>query len=216
MTDVEIKQIKEFLELPDMELKSAKGRYKCVSCGQTILKGDEAFHIPVQNRWCCKSCGNDYEIAADIINKNNVIKSRQQAKLIKEKQQKKKEIKEEKPQISGIRQQILDRCKQLYSPYKKYSTKIINTEVDRMLADGKTEPGILYTLNWWYSKPESNPELAHGRLGIIDMVYDEAMRACRLKEGAKRSLREAKDPETVNITVRANTRPRKTDLFLLN
>ena len=220
MTDMEIKQIQEFLQLPDIELKISKGRYKCVSCGCEIPKGVEAFHVPPQNRWCCKSCGNDLETVADIINKNNAIKARQQAKLIKDKKpakkQEPKEQKQEAPQVSGIRQQILDKCKQMYSPYRKYSAKTVNAEIDRLVADGKTEPGILYTLNWWYSKNESNPELAHGRLGIIDVVYNEAMKNYQTKEGVKRSLKNAEDPQTVNIVVRENTRKHKNDLFQLD
>lgn len=217
----DIEKARLSLERPDFEKCVADSKKKCVHCDKDIKTGDDILYMPLRCRYLCHECSTDTNILLDM-----------SAKLSETREKKQKEIdnclkrhsaeteskvsKTDTSKVSTTRQQILDRCKELFSPYKKYSSKIVNAEIDRLVADGKAEPDILFTINWWYARPESNPELANGKLSIIDFVYADAMKAFHMKKEVMNSLKNATEPKTINVTVCVNRSKPRTDLFNLD
>lgn len=56
-----------------------------------------------------------------------------------------------------------------------YSSQKINKQIKKFLEEGKTEVGILQTLEYWYDIKKNTPEKANGGIAIVDWVYGEAM-----------------------------------------
>lgn len=217
----DIEKVKLSLERPDFEKRVADSKKKCVYCDRDIKTGDDVLLIPLKCRYLCHECSTNTSVLLDISNQLSEIREKKRKEIencIKRHnaETKQKVSKPDTNEVSTTRQQILDRCKELFSPYRKYSSKVINSEVDRLVADEKTEQGILFAINWWYAKPESNPELANGKLSIIDFVYADAMKAFHMKKEVMNSLKNATEPRTINVTVRTNRSKPRTDLFNLD
>lgn len=70
----------------------------------------------------------------------------------------------------------------------KYNRTKIDRSIKSMIKDGKTEHGILRTLEYWYDVRGMSAEKANGGISIVDWVYGDAMnyyeRQQRYKEQA--------------------------------
>ena len=58
---------------------------------------------------------------------------------------------------------------------ENYNRTKIDRSIKTMLKDGKTEIGILRTLEYWYDIKGNTPEKANGGISIVDWVYGDAM-----------------------------------------
>lgn len=56
-----------------------------------------------------------------------------------------------------------------------YNKMKIDKQIKSLLKEGKTEIGILRTLEYWYDIKESSAAQANGGIGIVSYVYGEAM-----------------------------------------
>lgn len=75
-----------------------------------------------------------------------------------------------------------------------YNETKITRQIKKYLKQGKTEIGILQTLEYWYYVKENTAENAAGGIGIVEWIYGEAM---NYQEKQKR-LQEMR--ETVKIS----------------
>ncbi len=213
-----IEQLEEYLAAPDFEMiESTSANYKCMICGETIRRGSKCLYVPINKRYCCCKCGNErYD---DIAAHNERVRSRKAKELKNLKNGKQirkpgsKSAMRTAASDTEVRKQIRDKCRELFGPYKQYSSKVINAEVDRLVGDGKTEYGILYALNWWYKQPSSDPKKANGKLSIIDFVYGEAMRDYISKQVVCKSLKNAEEVKTVTVVAYEDERKPRIKLF---
>ena len=58
---------------------------------------------------------------------------------------------------------------------ENYNRTKIERSIKTMLKDGKTENGILRTLEYWYDIKGNTAEKANGGISIVDWVYGDAM-----------------------------------------
>ena len=56
-----------------------------------------------------------------------------------------------------------------------YNRTKIDRSIKSMVKDGKTEVGILRTLEYWYDIKGNSAEKANGGISIVDWVYGDAM-----------------------------------------
>ena len=56
-----------------------------------------------------------------------------------------------------------------------YNKNKIDKQIKELLKEGKTEIGILRTLEYWYDIKQSSAAQAKGGIGIVPYVYGEAM-----------------------------------------
>lgn len=56
-----------------------------------------------------------------------------------------------------------------------YNKAKIDKQIKSLLKEGKTEVGILQTIEYWYDIKGSSAEQANGGIGIVSYVYGEAM-----------------------------------------
>lgn len=56
-----------------------------------------------------------------------------------------------------------------------YNKTKIDRSIKTMVKEGKTEIGILNTLEYWYDIKGHGPEKANGGIGIVEWVYGDAM-----------------------------------------
>lgn len=89
-----------------------------------------------------------------------------------------------------------------------------------MLKDGKTEIGILKTLEYWYDERQEDPNKANGGIGIVDYVYGQAQDFYFKKEQNKnryvnKDIQNFLEPETINIKIKpqAIKKPKRIKLF---
>lgn len=57
----------------------------------------------------------------------------------------------------------------------KYNKNKINQQIQELLDEGKSEVGILKTLEYWYDHKGNSSESAKGGIGIVSYVYGEAL-----------------------------------------
>lgn len=57
----------------------------------------------------------------------------------------------------------------------EYNRTKIDRSIKSMVKDGKTEHGILRTLEYWYDIRGNSAEKANGGISIVDWVYGDAM-----------------------------------------
>ena len=77
-----------------------------------------------------------------------------------------------------------------------YNRTKIDRSIKAMVKDGKTEIGILRTLEYWYDIKGNSAEKANGGISIVDWIYGDAM---NYYERQKRYKEQAKNNEVVPI-----------------
>lgn len=124
-----------------------------------------------------------------------------------------KELEKEKI-IQEIHQKMKDLCGE------KYSKSKIEKQIKSLLKDGKTEIGILKTLEYWYDERQEDPNKANGGIGIVDYVYGQAQDFYFKKEQNKnryvnKNIQNFLEPETINIKIKpqAIKKPKRIKLF---
>lgn len=80
-------------------------------------------------------------------------------------------VKEEAKQ--GIVLQIHEKMRETLG--QNYNKAKIDKQIKSLLKEGKSEIGILRTLEYWYDIKGSSAEQANGGIGIVSYVYGEAM-----------------------------------------
>ena len=73
----------------------------------------------------------------------------------------------------GVILQVHDKMKNILGV--NYNKTKIDKQIKSLLKEGKTEIGILRTLEYWYDIKQSSPAQANGGIGIVPYVYGEAM-----------------------------------------
>lgn len=84
-----------------------------------------------------------------------------------------KECAEKEELRQGIVNQIHEKMQKLLGA--TYNSQKINREIKRFCNEGKTESGILRTLEYWYDIQGHTPEKANGGIAIVEWVYGDAM-----------------------------------------
>lgn len=73
----------------------------------------------------------------------------------------------------GVILQVHDKMKNILGV--NYNKTKIDKQIKSLLKEGKTEIGILRTLEYWYDIKQSSAAQANGGIGIVPYVYGEAM-----------------------------------------
>lgn len=101
-----------------------------------------------------------------------------------------------------------------------YSKTKISRQINELLKEGKSEKGILNTLEYWYDIKKADPAKANGGIGIVSFIYGEAMDYYyKLDQNTKRNagvnLQAFVQPEIVkyNIEPTPIRKPIKVKLF---
>lgn len=100
----------------------------------------------------------------------------------------------------------------------KYNRTKIDRSIKSMVKDGKTEAGILRTLEYWYDVRGMSAEKANGGISIVDWVYGDAMnyyeRQQRYKEQAlTNEVRSDIETKTLKIKPTPIRKPKGIKLF---
>lgn len=101
-----------------------------------------------------------------------------------------------------------------------YSKNRIDKQIKELVQSGKTEIGILKTLEYWYDERHEDPAKSHGGIGIVDYIYGEAQDFFFRKAQNERRYR-GKDiesflkPEVVQVKIKpqAIKKPKRIKLF---
>ena len=72
------------------------------------------------------------------------------------------------------REAIHDKIKQLCGG--SYVRARVEKQISQNLNDGRTLKGILQTLQYWYDIQKHDPKEAHGGIGIVEYVYEDAQK----------------------------------------
>jgi len=94
----------------------------------------------------------------------------------------------------GIIVQIHNKMQNLLGD--NYNRTKIDRSIKSMVKDGKTEIGILRTLEYWYDIRGNSAEKANGGISIVDWVYGDAM---NYYDRQKKYQEQAKTNEVVSI-----------------
>lgn len=81
------------------------------------------------------------------------------------------------------KQKIHDKVKKLCGD--DYVKSRVEKQINENLAAGKKLGGILGTLTYWYDVKGHNPKDAHGGIGIVEYVYNEAQEYYRQQKENK-------------------------------
>lgn len=73
----------------------------------------------------------------------------------------------------GVVLQIHEKMKNLLGV--EYNKAKIDKQIKGLIKEGKTEVGILRTLEYWYDIKQNSAAQANGGIGIVPYVYGEAM-----------------------------------------
>lgn len=121
---------------------------------------------------------------------------------------------EKKKIIQEVHQKMKGLCGATYSKNK------IDKQIKNLLKDGKTEIGILRTLEYWYDEKHQDPERANGGIGIVDYVYGEAQDFFFRKEQnqsryVNQDIKSFLKPDVVNVKIKpqAIKKPKRIKLF---
>lgn len=176
-------------------VKPAPNKVKCKFCGEEIPKGMRVKWLESFRRYAHIECANEHW--EDIY--------RQEVKFLQKAEKEAK--KQQKQQEAPVTDRINDLCHSVFRD--GYSKKIITAELKRLTADGKSLDMVYNVLYDWYINKKKDPEPAHGRLGIVDYIYDDYAKLYAEKEHVRQSLNGAKDPMTHSVTVsRSSFAPR--------
>lgn len=84
-----------------------------------------------------------------------------------------KECAEKEELRQGIIKQIHEKMQRLLG--QTYNSQKIDREIKKFVKEGKTEAGILRTLEFWYDIQGHTTEKANGGIAIVEWVYGDAM-----------------------------------------
>jgi hypothetical protein len=104
-----------------------------------------------------------------------------------------------------------------------YNKTKIDRQIQALVKSGKTEVGILRTLDYWYDEKGNNAKDANGGIGIVEWVYGEALeywdRKNKNNERYKNvDIKEVLKTEEKTYQVKPSKfqKPKKLKLFELN
>lgn len=119
---------------------------KCKICGKMLNRDKEGIKVSA-NRYAHKTCAKQQEL-------------------------KEYKISEEEKQKKIVRRSIHTMAKELFGA--AYSRSRIERQIDEMLKEGKSEIGILRSMQYWFEVRQEDVEKAHGGIGIVAYIYGEA------------------------------------------
>ena len=188
---------------------------KCKKCGEVIDKTKTEFAFKVTNNArtyrhveCIGNC-KGWEISGP-------IPPEETPKYDWKKYKQKVEEEFQDENQANIHETLKNHLGELYSKKK------VQKELDRMIADGKTYPGIAYAIVYWVKELGHDLKEYNGSLAIIDYIYGDAKDFYKKNRESQRknlnttiqdSIKESKE---VVIKEKPMTKPLRVKMFELD